>query len=76
MRDIARTEREQFRNDHSNQFLRDVLDAPNQGHDPYNHIGQDCGINWGRALQIAFDRVGNHKLWSDLPGHVNHVPGA
>ena len=72
----AQSEREQFRTDFSNEFLRDVLDAENHGHDPRNHIGYSCGYNCARALQQAFGRVTNHSLWSDLPNNPNHVPGA
>ena len=73
---MSRTDREQFRNDHSNTFLRDVLGRVCTGHDPRNHIGMDFGICYARALQVAFDRVTNHSLWSDLPNNPNHVPGA
>ena len=72
----SQTDREQFRNDYSNTFLRDILGGDLYGHNPRNHIGNDCGINHARALQIAFDRVRNHSIWSDLPNHINHVPGA
>ncbi len=68
--------REELRNDFNNEFLRDVLDTPNYGHDPRNHIGHDCGFSYARALQIAHDRAMTGALWSDLPGHVNHRPGA
>ena len=73
---MSQTDREQFRNDYSNTFLRDILGRTSVGHDPRNWIGSDCGINYARALQVAFDRVTNHSLWSDLPNNPNHVPGA
>lgn len=73
---IRHSEREQDRADFSNQFLRDLLDAPNHGHDPRNHIGYDCGYSFPRALQIAFRRVMNGSLWSDLPNNPNHIQGA
>jgi len=68
--------REQFRDNFSNEFLRDVLDADNHGHDPRNHIGYACGYSFARALEIAHDRVMNSSLWRDLPNNPNHVPGA
>jgi len=73
---LSNSNRERFRKDFNNQFLRDILDEPIHGHDPRNRIGHSCGFSYPRALQIAQDRVMNSSIWSDLPDHVNHVPGA
>jgi hypothetical protein len=53
----SQSDREQFRIDFSDAFLLDLLDAPQHGKDPRNHIGLSCGFCFGRALQIGQDRI-------------------
>ena len=69
------SEREQTRNDFSNEFLRDILDRPMHGHDPYNHIGYGAGHCEARALSEAVYRAVNDSLWSDVGGkdHARRV---
>lgn len=50
--------REQFRTDFDVQFLRDLVSRISMvGHDPYNHIGNRCGISSARAMEIWHDRA-------------------
>jgi len=52
------TAREMFRNDFADQFVSDFAQqVPQFGHNPYAHIGYDCGINCPRALTIHHDRI-------------------
>lgn len=55
---IRESEREQLRDDFDDQFLSDfAMQIPTWGHDPYNHIGYNCGINPPRVLQQ------HHEHW-------------
>ncbi len=63
-------EREQFRTDFDDTFLRDHVDQIGEhGHDPRNHIGRRCGVNAPRILQIWHDR----SLVGGIPAPVRNL---
>ncbi len=54
---IRDSDREKFRTDFNDQFLSDfAMQTPQWGHDPYNHIGYNCGIMPSRALEQHHER--------------------